>query len=48
MPATRDNGKHAARHYYASALLEDGVSIRLASLLADPRIRGPPRVPLNT
>ena len=24
MPATRDNGKHAARHYYASALLEDG------------------------
>jgi integrase len=28
VPATRDNGMHAARHYYASALLEDGVSIR--------------------
>jgi integrase len=26
--ATRDNGMHAARHYYASALLEDGVNIR--------------------
>jgi integrase len=28
VPPTRDNGMHAARHYYASALLEDGVSIR--------------------
>jgi integrase len=28
VPATRDNGMHAARHYYASALLEDGVSVR--------------------
>jgi integrase len=28
VPATRDNGMHAARHYYASALLEDGVNIR--------------------
>ena len=28
VPATRDNGMHAARHFYASALLEDGVSIR--------------------
>jgi integrase len=28
VPATRDNGMHAARHYYASALLENGVSIR--------------------
>jgi integrase len=26
--ATRDNGMHAARHYYASALLEDGVNVR--------------------
>lgn len=25
---TRDNGMHALRHYYASVLLEDGVSIR--------------------
>jgi integrase len=28
VPATRDNGMHAARHYYASALLEDGVNVR--------------------
>ena len=28
VPTTRDNGMHAARHYYASTLLEDGVSIR--------------------
>jgi integrase len=28
VPATRDNGIHAARHYYASALLEDGVNVR--------------------
>ena len=28
VPPTRDDGMHAARHYYASALLEDGVSIR--------------------
>jgi integrase len=28
VPATRDNGLHAARHHDASALLEDGVSIR--------------------
>jgi integrase len=28
VPATRGNGMHAARHYYASALLEDGVNIR--------------------
>jgi integrase len=28
VPATRDNGMHAARHYYASAPLEDGVSVR--------------------
>jgi integrase len=37
--ATRDNGMHALRHYYASALLEDGVSIKaLADYLghADP------------
>jgi site-specific recombinase XerD len=28
VPATRDNGMHALRHHYASALLEDGVNIR--------------------
>jgi integrase len=28
VPATRDNGMHAARHYYASALLEGGVNVR--------------------
>jgi integrase len=28
VPATRDNGMHAARHYYASTLLEDGVNVR--------------------
>ena len=28
VPATRANGMHAARHYYASALLEDGVNVR--------------------
>ena len=28
VPTTRDNGMHAARHYYASALLEDGVNVR--------------------
>lgn len=31
VPATRDNGMHEARHYYASALLEDGVSIRVVA-----------------
>jgi integrase len=39
VPATRENGMHAARHFYASALLEDGVSIRaMADFLghADP------------
>lgn len=28
VPATRDNGMHALRHYYASMLLHEGVSIR--------------------
>jgi integrase len=28
VPASRDNGMHALRHHYASALLEDGVNIR--------------------
>jgi integrase len=31
VPATRDNGMHAARHYYASVLLEDGVSTRVVA-----------------
>lgn len=28
MPDTRENGMHALRHYFASVLLEGGVSIR--------------------
>jgi integrase len=28
VPATRDNGFHALRHYFASALLHDGVDVR--------------------
>jgi integrase len=39
VPATREHGMHALRHYYASALLEEGVSIKaLAEYLghADP------------
>ena len=28
VPATRENGFHALRHYFASVLLHDGVDIR--------------------
>jgi site-specific recombinase XerD len=28
LAATRENGMHALRHYFASVLLEDGVSIK--------------------
>jgi integrase len=31
VPTTRDNGCHALRHFYASALLDGGVSIRAVS-----------------
>jgi integrase len=31
IPATRENGMHALRHYFASACLADGVDIRALS-----------------
>lgn len=37
MPDTRENGMHGLRHYFASVLLEGGVSIRaVAAYLGHP------------
>lgn len=44
IPLTRENGCHALRHYYASALLDGGESIRTVSERlghADPRVHPP-------
>jgi integrase len=42
VPTTRENGMHAARHYYASALLEDGVNIRAVAEYWATTIRASP------
>jgi integrase len=48
VPATRDNGMHAVRHYYASALLEDGVSVRAVAEYLGHNDRGSPCASMPT
>jgi len=45
---TRANGMHALRHYYASVLLDDGVSIRALADIWVTRTRGSPFGPTRT